>query len=102
MPGTEFINRFLKHVLPAGFKRIRHYGLLAPARKVNRLALARSALDAPTPDPVAVESVEAFKRRVERIEWQACGHCGAGHFMPTGSLAPLRTPGASSRGPPCA
>ncbi len=33
VPGTEFIDRFLQHVLPAGFKRIRHYGLLSPTRK---------------------------------------------------------------------
>ena len=101
LPATEFIDRFLKHVLPTGFKRIRHYGLLAPARKARRLALARAALDAPTPDPVVIESVEAFMRRVARIEWRACRHCGAGHFVVTGLLAPRPAPGVSSRGPPC-
>ncbi|WP_367142090.1 transposase [Propionivibrio sp.] len=44
LPGTEFIGRFLHHVLPPGFKRIRHYGLLSPARK-NGLAAARAALE---------------------------------------------------------
>ena len=102
LPATEFIDRFLKHVLPTGFKRIRHYGLLAPARKAGRLALARSALDAPTPDPVVIESVAAFMQRVARIEWRACAHCGMGHFGVTGSLAPVRAPPGSSRGPPCA
>lgn len=102
VPGTEFIDRFLKHVLPTGFKRIRHYGLLAPKHKASRLALARTALDAPTPDPVVIESVEAFMQRVERIEWRACAHCGMGHFGVTGSLAPVRAPQGSSRGPPCA
>ena len=44
MPGPVFIERFLQHVLPAGFKRIRHYGLLSPARKKSGLAArARSA-----------------------------------------------------------
>ncbi len=102
LPGTEFIDRFLLHVLPSGFKRIRHYGLLAPARKAGRLALARTALDAPTPDPAVIESVEAFMRRVARIEWRACAHCGMGHFGVTGSLAPVRAPQGLSRGPPCA
>lgn len=102
LPATEFIDRFLKHVLPTGFKRIRHYGLLAPRHKASRLALARTALDAPTPDPVVIESVEAFMQRVARIEWRACRHCGAGHFGVTGSLAPVRAPQGSSRGPPCA
>lgn len=102
LPGTEFIDRFLKHVLPSGFKRIRHYGLLAPKHKASRLALARTALDAPTPDPVVIESVEAFMLRVARIEWRACAHCGMGYFGVTGSLAPVRAPQGSSRGPPCA
>ena len=45
LPGTAFIARFLLHVLPAGFKRIRHYGLLSPARKKDRLAAAASGGD---------------------------------------------------------
>ena len=102
LPGGEFIERFLLHVLPTGFKRIRHYGLLAPARKSRRLALARSALEAPTPDPAVIESVAQFMQRVARIEWGACPHCGTGHFMVTGALAPIRAPPSSSRGPPCA
>jgi hypothetical protein len=101
MPGPEFIDRFLLHVLPAGFKRIRHYGLLAPAHKTRLLALARNALDAPAPDPVVTESVQAFMLRVARIELHACGHCGVGQFVVTRALMP-HAHGASSRGPPCA
>jgi hypothetical protein len=102
LPATEFIDRFLKHVLPGGFKRIRHYGLLAPRHKAGHLALARAALDAPTPDAVVIESVAAFMLRVARIEWRACAHCGMGHFGVTGTLAPVRAPQGLSRGPPCA
>lgn len=47
LAGTEFIERFLQHVLPRGFKRIRHYGLLGSAHKSAHLAAARSALGAP-------------------------------------------------------
>ena len=60
VPGTEFIDRFLQHVLPCGFKRIRHYGLLAPAHKRTHLAAARAALGAPPPQPVVIETVAAF------------------------------------------
>ena len=42
--GSEFIERFLQHVLPRGFKRIRHYGRLGPAHKAAHLAAARAAL----------------------------------------------------------
>jgi len=49
----EFIRRFLIHVLPKGFHRIRHYGLLASGVKADNLALARKLLDvtAPAPEP---------------------------------------------------
>jgi Putative transposase len=53
----EFIRRFLIHVLPKGFHRIRHYGLLASGVKTDNLALARKLLDvappAPEPEPAA-------------------------------------------------
>ena len=103
LPGTEFIGRFLHHVLPPGFKRIRHYGLLSPARKKNGLAAARAALGVPPPHPEVIESVDEFLRRVARIEPAHCPHCGIGQFRVSGVL--LREPGRpadlpSPRGPP--
>jgi hypothetical protein len=47
----EFIRRFLIHVLPTGFHRIRHYGLLAGGVKADNLALARKLLDVAPPAP---------------------------------------------------
>ncbi|WP_137803702.1 IS91 family transposase [Caulobacter sp. 3R27C2-B] len=53
---SEFIRRFLIHVLPTGFHRIRHYGLFAnPARAAN-LAKARALLHAPPPSAVAANA----------------------------------------------
>ena len=43
---AEFIRRFLLHVLPKGFHRIRHYGLLATAERGDNIELARQLLDA--------------------------------------------------------
>jgi hypothetical protein len=49
--SDEFIRRFLLHVLPRGFHRIRHYGLLAGSARRTSLALARELLNvAPPPD----------------------------------------------------
>ncbi len=45
----EFIRRFLIHVLPQGFHRIRHYGLVANTVRNNNLAHARELLQAPPP-----------------------------------------------------
>ena len=98
VPAQTFIERFLLHVLPQGFKRIRHYGLLGPASKAVKLAQARSALSVPAPDPLVVESVEAFMHRIDRHEWSRCPHCGKGQFVPTASIAPVRS--LHLRGPP--
>jgi hypothetical protein len=100
LPAATFIDRFLLHVLPHGFKRIRHYGLLGPAAKAVKLAQARAALAMPAPDPVVVESVAAFMRRIERIGWARCPHCGQGDFVPTATIPMPTRPALHARGPP--
>lgn len=51
LAADEFIRRFLLHVLPRGFHRIRHYGLLAGSARKASLALARELLNvAPPPE----------------------------------------------------
>lgn len=100
LAGGEFLARFLLHVLPAGFKRIRHYGLLAPAHKHRKMAAARVALDTPEPQPAVIETVAAFLARIEHADWLTCPHCGRGHFVVTATLPPARAPTATSRGPP--
>lgn len=57
----EFIRRFLLHVLPKGFHRIRHYGLLASAAHKANIARARELLDAPMP-PETEEPVPPLDR----------------------------------------
>jgi Putative transposase/Transposase zinc-binding domain len=90
LAGTEFIDRFLQHVLPCGFKRIRHYGLLSPARKKIGLAAARVALGTPSPQPAVIESVAAFLRRVLTIEYARCPHCASGQFRVVAVIRPER------------
>ena len=92
LPAHTFIERFLLHVLPKGFKRIRHYGLLGPADKAAKLAQARTALSVPTPDPALIESLKEFIGRINRIEWLRCTHCAIGRLVPTAPLAPARGP----------
>jgi hypothetical protein len=100
VPAQTFIERFLLHVLPKGFKRIRHYGLLGPAGKAAKLAQARAALLVPAPDPVVVESLEAFMRRIDRHQWSRCPHCGKGRFVPTAPIVPAPVRLLHLRGPP--
>ena len=49
LDASEFIRRFLAHVLPKGFHRIRHYGLFATGQRVENLERARALLDARAP-----------------------------------------------------
>ena len=65
LDAHEFIRRFLIHVLPKGFHRIRHYGLLASGVKADNLGLARKLLDvappAPEPEDIAAEPPTPLK-----------------------------------------
>jgi hypothetical protein len=58
LAADEFIRRFLIHVLPRGFHRIRHYGLLASSSRKDSLAQARELLEVtpPSKEPVAEET----------------------------------------------
>jgi hypothetical protein len=69
----EFIRRFLLHVLPKGFHRIRHYGLLASAGRKANVARARELLAVPPADQPA-EPVELTEPR------PPCPCCG-GHMI---------------------
>jgi hypothetical protein len=105
LPGTEFVARLLQHVLPAGFKRIRHFGLLAPSAKTQRLAQARQLLVMPQPSPRAREDALSFMRRVAAIEIARCPHCKLGHWQLIGEAradrAALASMGLTAcRGPP--
>ena len=96
LEAGEFIRRFLLHVLPRGFMRIRHYGLLANRAKRLKLAQARSALDQPPPPhPLQPESIEAFWRRVAQRDIHQCSHCHAGRMVIVASLH-----SKLARGPP--
>jgi len=105
MDGQQFVGRLLQHVLPPGFKRIRHYGLLAPAVKTERLALARKLLAMPAANPQAREDAQAFMRRVAAIEIECCPHCRRGlwHVVEqrVADRAAIAAPTlAACRGPP--
>jgi hypothetical protein len=88
LTGTDFVERSFQHVLPGGFKRIRHCGLLGAAHKHTHLAAARAALRAPSPQPALIEWVAAFPRRVSRIEPARCTHCGSGQFRVAAAIQP--------------
>jgi hypothetical protein len=105
LQGSEFVARLLQHVLPPGFKRIRHYGLLAPATKADRLASARQLLAMPRANVRAEEDARTFMRRVAAIDIETCPHCKAGRLSVVQVLQADRAAlaaisAAACRGPP--
>ena len=63
----EFIRRFLIHVLPKGFHRIRHYGLLASGNRAANIAHARELLAVPPPERARAPSREPTNRACCRV-----------------------------------
>jgi hypothetical protein len=89
LPAEEFLRRFLLHVVPAGFQRIRHFGLLANRRRSQALARCRELLHAsaplaPPPHETAIETA----RRLTGLDLLECPLCGEGILRIVASLAP--------------
>jgi hypothetical protein len=72
---AEFIRRFLIHVLPKGFHRIRHYGLLANGNRADNLAKARELLG--VPEPAAEPGPQSTEAGEPRVHPRACPCCGS-------------------------
>lgn len=99
LDAGEFIRRFLLHVLPAGFHRIRHFGFLANGHCAARLALCRRLLAEPATrhgDYVEPESSpEPAARAAGRHDPDACPCCGSILFIR--SALPRAPPDPASR-----
>ena len=75
LTAHEFIRRFLMHVLPAGFHRIRYYGLLASGQRSDNVARARELLTLPI---LPIDAIKAATASTEQSQAQsrACPCCG--------------------------
>ena len=73
--AAEFIRRFLLHVLPSGFHRIRHYGLFAGMVRAHNIERARQALAASTA-PAEKERAEADNETETLPTARRCTRCG--------------------------
>jgi len=92
LDADEFIRRFLLHVLPGGFHRIRHYGLLASAKRREHLAFARELLHVV---PTATESHPPEAAAANIAPTFVCPHCGAAMI-----IVEIFARGATIRAPP--
>jgi hypothetical protein len=82
LTGEELLRRFLLHVLPKGFMRVRHFGFLANRCRARRLVAIRTALEAPDPE-VAETQAETVP-----FDGYPCPKCRQGRLHVTGRFAP--------------
>jgi len=78
LEADEFLRRFLLHVLPASFVRIRYFGLLANRHRTQLLALCRSLLQTSPPSPIAASL------------GHLCQHCHRGTMRVVEYLSPAQ------------
>ena len=93
--APEFIRRFLGHVLPPRFVKIRHYGLMAPANARTKLEKARALLTLQAPGAIAAPQSLELATPSETNTWQEmlraltgrdltiCPNCGQGRIIRT-------------------
>jgi hypothetical protein len=95
LAATEFIRRFLFHVLPSGFHRIRYYGLLGNRHRQAKLALCRQLLNRRCPDTIgrAPSASHDYRDRYEvltGISLRTCPRCREGRMLVIEDLMRLR------------
>lgn len=84
LDGGEFIRRFLIHVLPDGFHRIRYYGFLGNCHRAQKLALCRKLLGMASTDPAGVVPPADYRDRYETLTKRSlreCPHCHTGTMV---------------------
>jgi putative transposase/transposase-like zinc-binding protein len=86
LPTDEFLRRFLLHVVPRGFMRIRHFGLLANRTRRATLAQCRGLLHQREREHAEPESVTALLRRLTGVDLAQCPACGQGRMQITAIL----------------
>jgi len=92
LPAEEFIRRFLLHVLPDGFQRIRHYGFLAHRYGKAKLALARQLLGAAAPVLLPPLNYRDYYQKLTGVSLRDCPVCHQGHMVPVRTLPPTGRP----------
>jgi hypothetical protein len=89
LDAVEFIRRFLLHVLPSGFMRIRHYGFLSNRNRKEKLPLCRNLIQANESDQTALSSHEAETYDILKIDDPPiCPSCKKGHLVIIEKLNP--------------
>lgn len=77
--AQEFIRRFLLHVLPSGFRKIRHYGILASRDKTKKISLCRKLTRTKFKANIPATALERLQKMLG-ADFDRCPCCGIGHL----------------------
>jgi hypothetical protein len=102
LEAVEFVRRFLTHVLPTGFVRIRHYGLLANRHRQEKLARCRELLGmtvTPQADTDPTDPIPSPAGESTVTPTRVCPRCGAGRMVVVAEFPPLTMAAGTSAGP---
>ncbi len=91
LDAVEFIRRFLLHVLPKGFKKIRYFGFLSPRYKTRNIELIRKLTGDEFTKPIRPEneSLREMMVRLTGIDIKACPKCDKGRLIRLYELLPV-------------
>lgn len=91
LAATEFIRRFLLHVLPEGFVKIRYCGFMAHRHKQRHIRLIRKLIDPQAHEPEKLKpTVAQIMLRLTGIDITCCPKCGQGQLTPRRLLVPIK------------
>jgi hypothetical protein len=93
LDAEEFLRRFLLHVVPDGFFRIRHFGLLANRHRAPKLAQCRALLPQPPPTSAPPKSTQALMLRVTGLDIERCPVCQRASSVKSNGWPQPRQPG---------
>lgn len=99
LDAFEFIRRFLFHVLPDGFMKIRHYGILSNRNRNEKLLICKKLLGVDVSENEQGSKKETWEDllyRITGIDPRVCPYCGKGRMIKREELQPRR-----GRYPPC-
>ena len=94
LPADEFIRRFLAHIPPPQFRRIRYYGILANGHRKDKLTTCRVRLGLDDPHLPFIADMDAFLTK-QGIDYSLCPKCGEGKLRQVYALLSFHDP------PPC-
>jgi hypothetical protein len=92
LDADEFLRRFLLHIVPRGFMRIRHFGLLANRTRRQTLTQCRRLLGQPATEDAASESVTELMHRLTGMDLARCPVCGEGRMHVTAIVVHVTPP----------